>query len=200
MTRFSVVVPVRSAEPYVDECLRSVRGQAGLDLEIIAVDDASPDRCAGPSLRVRRGAHGSAARVVGVLEQGRPPGLRRRGGPSIPAGHYEDFAWSITALLAAGRVAVSDRVGVRFRRCRSTSISRGTSPRHLEVLDRIERILAFLAARPEHDSAEIRDVLTTGMRTFLRSRSERLRVVPSELLDEFRRRSVEVTARMGDRV
>jgi len=45
VTRCSVIVPVRSAEPYVDECLRSVRGQAGLDLEIIAVDDASPDRC-----------------------------------------------------------------------------------------------------------------------------------------------------------
>ena len=293
MTRFSVIVPVHSAEPYVDECLRSVRGQAGVDLEVIAVDDASPDGCGAiidrharesdrvtalhlaRSLGVGHARNEAIARARGeyllfldaddtyrgddvlaaldadlvatgdpdVLlfdyEERRPCGLSRRislgGAPGprsvsgaeragvlraswvcwnkayrrdfvaeaglrFPPGYYEDFAWSITALLAAGRVAVSDRVGVRFRRCRSTSISRGTSPRHLEVFDQIERILAFLAARPEHDSAEIRDVLATGMRTFLRSRSERLRVVPSELLDEFRRRSVEVTARMLDRV
>lgn len=296
MTRFSVIVPMRSAEDFADECLRSVRRQAGADLEIIAVDDDSPDASGAIIDRHARDdgrvtalhlthSHGvGPARNAGIArargeyllfldaddtyrgadvlagldadlaatgdpdvllfdyEERRPCGLTRRisldrdaapdgprsvsaaerpgvlraswvcwnkayrrdfvavAGLQFPPGYYEDFAWSIPAMLAAGRVAVSGRVGVRLRRCRATSISRGVSPRHLEVFDQFERILAFLAARPEHDCAEVRDVLATGARTFLRSRTDRLRVIPPELLEEFRRRSVEVTARMGGQV
>jgi hypothetical protein len=73
------------------------------------------------------------------------------------------------------------------------------SPRQLEVFDQFERILAFLATHPEHDSAEAREVLAASARTFLRGRTRRLAVVPLDLLDEYRRRSDEVTARMGRR-
>ena len=45
MTRFSVVVPMRSTEAFADECLWSVRRQTGADVEVIAVDDDSPDEC-----------------------------------------------------------------------------------------------------------------------------------------------------------
>ena len=296
MTRFSVIVPIRSAEAFVDECLWSVRHQAGADLEVVAVDDDSPDACGAivdrharqdgrvTALHLTRSHGVGPARNAGIArargeylvfldaddtypgadvlagleadlvatgdpdvllfdyEEWRPCGLRRRisadrvaavdgprpvsaaerpgvlraswvcwnkayrrefiaaAGLRFPPGYYEDFAWSIPALLAAGRVAVSGRVGVHYRRCRPTSIGRGVSPRHLEVFDQFERILAFLAAHPEHDSAQVRDVLATGARTFLRSRSERLRVIPPELLDEFRRKSAEVTARLGRRV
>jgi CRISPR system Cascade subunit CasB len=292
VTRFSVIVPMRSAEDFADECLRSVRRQVGVDLEIIAVDDDSPDATGAIIDRHARDdgrvtalhlthSHGvGRARNAGIArargeyllfldaddtyrgddvlagldadlaatgdpdvllfdyEERRPCGLTRRisadaasDGPRVvstaerpgvlraswvcwnkayrrdsvaglrfPPGYYEDFAWSIPAMLAADRVAVSGRVGVRFRRCRATSISRGVSPRHLEVFDQFERVLAFLAAHPEHDCAEVRDVLATSARTFLRSRTDRLRVIPPELLEEFRRRSVEMTARIGGQV
>lgn len=292
MTRFSVVVPVRSTEAFVDECLWSVRRQAGTDLEVVAVDDDSPDasgaivdRHARDDARVTAlhlaRSHGvGPARNAGVARAGgeyvlfldaddafldpgvlagldadlaatghpdvllfayqewRPCGLHRRVGPDppvgpggsrpvtdaerpgvlraswvcwnkayrreflaaaglrFPPGFYEDFAWSVPALLAADRVAVSGRTGVRYRRCRTGSTSGGTSPRHLEVFDQFERILAFLGSHPEHDSPEVRDVLAASARTFLRSRTERLRVVPPELVDGFRRRSVEVEARI----
>lgn len=293
MTRFSVIVPMRSAEDFADECLWSVRQQADVDLEIIAVDDDSPDASGAILDRHARDdgrvtavhlthSHGvGPARNAGIaLARGeyvlfldaddtyrdadvlagldadlaatgdpdvllfdyaerRPCGLLRRvrldrdatsdrprlvsaaerpgvlrgswvcwnkayrrefvaaAGLRFPPGYYEDFAWSVPALLAAGRVAVSGRVGVRYRRCRSTSISRGVSPRHLEVFDQFDRILAFLAAHPEHDGTEVRDVLAAGARWFLRSRTDRLRVIPPRLLEEFRRRSVEVTARIS---
>jgi CRISPR system Cascade subunit CasB len=296
VTRFSVIVPMRSAEAFADECLWSVRRQAGADLEVVAVDDDSPDACGAiidrhareesrvTALHLTRSHGVGPARNEGIArargeyllfldaddtypgddvlaaldadlaatgdpdillfdyEERRPCGLTRRvsldrGGTPVgprlvsaaerpgvlraswvcwnkayrrdfvaaaglrfPPGYYEDFAWSIPALLTAGRVAVSGRVGVRFRRCRPTSISRRASPRHLEVFDQFERILAFLAAHPEHDSTQVRDVLATAARTFLHSRTERLRVIPPERLDEFRRRSAEVTARMGRRV
>ena len=41
----SVIIPVYKVEEYLDECLASVTGQTWSDLEIILVDDGSPDRC-----------------------------------------------------------------------------------------------------------------------------------------------------------
>jgi len=229
MTRFSVVVPMRSTEAFADECLWSVRRQTGADVEVIAVDDDSPDECGAIADRHARAddritavhlarSHGvGPARNAGIArasgdyvlfldaddaffdhrvladldavlaatgdpdvllfdyEEWRPCGLRRRTGlervvpfdevrlvaagehPAVlraswvcwnkayrrefvaaaglrfPTGYYEDFAWSIPALLAAPRVAVSERVGVRYRKCRAGSTSRAVSPRHFEV-------------------------------------------------------------------
>lgn len=41
----SVIVPVYKAEKYLDECVDSIVNQTYQDLEIILVDDGSPDRC-----------------------------------------------------------------------------------------------------------------------------------------------------------
>ncbi|WP_415852786.1 glycosyltransferase family 2 protein, partial [Streptomyces albus] len=43
MPRFSVVIPVFNVQGYLRECLDSVLGQSFTDLEVIAVDDRSPD-------------------------------------------------------------------------------------------------------------------------------------------------------------
>lgn len=43
--KISVIVPVYKAEPYLHRCLDSVIGQTYEHLEIILVDDGSPDRC-----------------------------------------------------------------------------------------------------------------------------------------------------------
>ncbi|MER5259279.1 MULTISPECIES: bifunctional glycosyltransferase family 2 protein/CDP-glycerol:glycerophosphate glycerophosphotransferase [unclassified Streptomyces] len=46
MTRFSVVVPAHRVQGYLRECLDSVLDQSCTDLELIVVDDASPDASA----------------------------------------------------------------------------------------------------------------------------------------------------------
>lgn len=41
----SVIIPVYKVEKYLDKCVESVAGQTYSDLEIILVDDGSPDNC-----------------------------------------------------------------------------------------------------------------------------------------------------------
>ena len=41
----SVIVPVYKVEAYLDRCVRSIVEQTYEDLEIILVDDGSPDNC-----------------------------------------------------------------------------------------------------------------------------------------------------------
>ena len=43
--KVSVVIPIYKVEPYLRQCLDSVVGQTYQNLEIICVDDGSPDRC-----------------------------------------------------------------------------------------------------------------------------------------------------------
>jgi CDP-glycerol glycerophosphotransferase len=46
MPTISVVIPVHGVEEYLPRCLDSILGQEQAGVEVIAVDDASPDRCA----------------------------------------------------------------------------------------------------------------------------------------------------------
>ncbi len=91
MPLISVVIPVRGVEDYLDRCLDSVLGPASLaargggpaaPLEVIAVNDASPDRCGAilaarddPRLRVL------STQVPGGLGGVVPPGGGRAVGP-----------------------------------------------------------------------------------------------------------------------
>lgn len=45
MPKISVIVPVYNVEEYLDECIQSIVNQTLQDLEIILVDDGSPDNC-----------------------------------------------------------------------------------------------------------------------------------------------------------
>ena len=44
-TLVSVVVPVYKVEKYLDRCVKSLVNQTYKDIEIILVDDGSPDKC-----------------------------------------------------------------------------------------------------------------------------------------------------------
>lgn len=45
MELVSIVVPVYKVEKYLEQCVRSIQNQTWKELEIILVDDGSPDRC-----------------------------------------------------------------------------------------------------------------------------------------------------------
>lgn len=73
----SVIIPIYKVEDYLDECVHSVRAQTYTNLEIILVDDGSPDNCGSmcdayasedPRIRVIHRENGglSAARNSGL--------------------------------------------------------------------------------------------------------------------------------------
>ena len=41
----SIIVPIYKVEKYLDKCIESIVGQTYKNLEIILVDDGSPDNC-----------------------------------------------------------------------------------------------------------------------------------------------------------
>ena len=43
--KISVIVPVYKVEKFLDRCVESIVGQTYKNLEIILVDDGSPDNC-----------------------------------------------------------------------------------------------------------------------------------------------------------
>lgn len=45
MAKVSVIVPVYNVEKYLERCIESIRSQTLEDIEIILVDDGSPDNC-----------------------------------------------------------------------------------------------------------------------------------------------------------
>ena len=45
MSKVSVVVPIYKVERYLGNCIESLIGQTLKDIEIILVDDGSPDNC-----------------------------------------------------------------------------------------------------------------------------------------------------------
>ena len=75
--KISIIVPVYRVEQYLDKCIQSIVDQTYSNLEIILIDDGSPDRCPqicdewslrDPRIKVIHQENGgvSAARNTGI--------------------------------------------------------------------------------------------------------------------------------------
>lgn len=80
----SVIVPVYKVEPYLDKCISSIVNQTYRNLEIILVDDGSPDNC--PAICDAWAEKDSRIRVIHQKNQG--GGAARNAGFDVAIGKY----------------------------------------------------------------------------------------------------------------
>ncbi|MFJ3911694.1 bifunctional glycosyltransferase/CDP-glycerol:glycerophosphate glycerophosphotransferase [Streptomyces vinaceus] len=107
MPRFSVIVPAYKVQAYLQESLDSVLSQSFPDLELIAVDDASPDACG--SIIDEYAARDP--RVTAVhLAHNLGLGPARNAGLARATGDYLIFLDGDDALAPGALQAVTDRL------------------------------------------------------------------------------------------
>lgn len=87
MPKLSVIIPVYNVEQYLDKCVLSVLKQTLEDIEIILVDDGSPDRC--PQMCDEYARKDSRVRVIHKKNAGQ--GRARNSGLDIATGDYATF-------------------------------------------------------------------------------------------------------------
>jgi CDP-glycerol glycerophosphotransferase len=104
----SVIIPVYAVEEYLGSCLDSVLGQAADGLEVIAVDDASPDDC-GRILDAR--AKEDPRLQVLHLAVNAGPGSARNAGLAEASGEYVWFVDGDDMLAGGALAAVAARLG-----------------------------------------------------------------------------------------
>ena len=86
-TVVSIIVPVYKVEQYLDKCVESLTAQTYRDLEIILVDDGSPDRC--PELCDRWARRDPRVRVIHQKNEG--VAMARNAGLDAASGEYIMF-------------------------------------------------------------------------------------------------------------
>ena len=102
----SVIVPVYKVEAYLDPCVESIINQTYRNLEIILVDDGSPDRC--PEMCDAWAAKDSRIKVVHKKNGGASDA--RNAGLDVFLGDYVTF-------VDADDLVASDMVEVLFKGC-----------------------------------------------------------------------------------
>ncbi|MGX1131059.1 CDP-glycerol glycerophosphotransferase (TagB/SpsB family)/glycosyltransferase involved in cell wall biosynthesis [Streptomyces glaucescens] len=107
MPRFSVIVPVYQVQAYLHECLESVLTQSYPDLELIAVDDCSPDACG----EIIDEFAARDPRVKAVHLPGNAGlGPARNAGMAQATGDYLVFLDSDDTLTPDALLAIADRL------------------------------------------------------------------------------------------
>lgn len=98
MELISVIIPIYKSERYLDRCIASVINQTYDNLEIILVDDGSPDRC--PEICDMWKQNDSRIKVIhqrnGGVSMARNTGINKAGGEFILFLDSDDYIYSGT--------------------------------------------------------------------------------------------------------
>ena len=107
----SIVVPIYKAEEYLAQCMESIFAQTYDPLEVILVDDGSPDEC--PSLCDAYAAQTESVRVIHQENQG--VGMARNAGIRAAKGDYICFVDPDDELGDMDSIAKMTACAVRAR-------------------------------------------------------------------------------------
>ncbi|MFI6941642.1 CDP-glycerol glycerophosphotransferase family protein [Streptomyces sp. NPDC050418] len=105
MARFSVVVPAHRVQGYLRECLESVLAQSFADLELIVVDDASPD--ASAAIAAEYAERDPRVRPIRLDRHG-GTGVARNTGASHASGEFLLFLDGDDLLLPGALHSIDD--------------------------------------------------------------------------------------------
>jgi len=95
MPKVSIIVPVYKVEPYIHQCVDSILQQTYTDLEVILLDDGSPDKCG--EICDQYAEKDSRVRVVHLENGGQ--GRARNIGVDMARGEYIEFVDSDDWIL-----------------------------------------------------------------------------------------------------
>ena len=87
MPEISVIVPVYNVEKYLPRCLDSLTGQTFTDIEIICIDDGSPDNCG----RILDGYAAKDSRIKVIHQKNGGLSDARNSGLAVASGKYISF-------------------------------------------------------------------------------------------------------------
>ena len=87
MPKLSIIIPIYNVEKYLDKCVQSAMSQTLQDIEIILVDDESPDGC--PQMCDEYAKQDSRIKVVHKKNGGL--GFARNSGLEVATGEYATF-------------------------------------------------------------------------------------------------------------
>ncbi|WP_405967353.1 CDP-glycerol glycerophosphotransferase family protein [Streptomyces sp. NBC_00015] len=107
MPRFSIIVPCFKVQGFLRECLDSVLEQSYRDIEVIAVDDRSPDGCG--AILDEYAARDDRVRVLHLPENA-GLGRARNAGMPLAGGDYLFFLDSDDTLTPGALRAMADRL------------------------------------------------------------------------------------------
>ncbi|WP_433543673.1 CDP-glycerol glycerophosphotransferase family protein (plasmid) [Streptomyces sp. CA-294286] len=105
--RISVIVPIYQVQPFLRECLDSVLEQSFRDIEVIAVNDCSPDRCG--EIVDAYAAADSRVRAVHLTDNV-GLGRARNAGMEVATGDYLFFLDSDDTLTPGSLQLIADRL------------------------------------------------------------------------------------------
>lgn len=107
--KVSVILPVYGVEKYIDQCLTSLRQQTLEDIEIITVNDCSPD--GSQAIIDRHAAEDSRIEPI-VLKQNAGQGFARNAGIKAASGEYIFFLDSDDLLCDENVLAQAYKAGI----------------------------------------------------------------------------------------
>lgn len=148
----SVIVPVYKVEAYLDRCVQSIVDQTYTNLEIILVDDGSPDRC--PQMCDEWEKRDSRIRVIhkenGGLSDARNAGMSVAGGEYISFVDSDDWIEPafVQVLLNALLEHDCDVAGCGYWVCANARKHTAIEIQHtIKIFDRIASMQELLSNR-----------------------------------------------------
>ncbi|MBR5560417.1 MAG: glycosyltransferase [Clostridia bacterium] len=147
----SIVIPVYKTEAYLDRCVQSVLKQTYGNLEIILVNDGSPDNC--PQLCDAWAEKDSRIRVVhkenGGLSDARNAGLRNADGALICFIDGDDWIEPlyVQSMYDAIRINDCDAAGCAYRKCADEACGGVPDAYQTRVMDRMSAMSELIDNR-----------------------------------------------------